>query len=55
MKNLTGCRPKYVRDVQPSPYDEGLAFVGLKLTRSDSTRPAGEKFITSKIENCQML
>lgn len=41
---------KYVHGVEVPPYDEGLAFVGLKLTRLDSTRPSGEKFTEFKIE-----
>ena len=41
---------KYIRDVQMPPYDEGLAFVGLKLTKTDSTRPNGDKITAYKIE-----
>ena len=41
---------KYARGVETPPYDEGLAFVGLKLTRTDSTRPNGDKITAYKIE-----
>lgn len=42
---------KYVHGVEVPPYDEGLAFVGLKLIQIDSTRPSGEKFTEYKIED----
>ena len=41
---------KYVRDVQIPPYDEGLEFVGLKLSRTAATRPNGDKITDHKIE-----
>jgi predicted metalloprotease with PDZ domain len=41
--NMSDFFTKYVHDVQMPPYDEGLEFVGLKLTRVDSTTSFGEK------------
>jgi predicted metalloprotease with PDZ domain len=41
---------KYVRSVEVPPYDEGLGFVGLKLTQTEAIRPSGEKFTSYKIE-----
>lgn len=48
--NMKDFFDKYVRDVQVPPYDEGLEFVGLKLTRTDATRPNGDKFTNYNIE-----
>lgn len=48
--NMSDFFAKYVRDVQMPPYDEGLEFVGLKLSRANATRPNGEKIINYKIE-----
>ncbi len=42
---------RYIHSVEVPPYDEGLAFVGLKLTRTDSISLAGEKFTAYKIED----
>lgn len=36
--NMSDFFTKYVRGVEMPPYDEGLAFVGMKLTRIPSTR-----------------
>lgn len=41
---------RYVYAVEPPPYDEGLAFVGMKLTRTAATSPSGEKITNYKIE-----
>jgi predicted metalloprotease with PDZ domain len=48
--DMTDFFTKYVRDVQTSPYDEGLEFVGLKLTQSETVGPSGEKITIYKIE-----
>lgn len=36
--NMSDFFTKYVRDVQMPPYDEGLEFVGMKLTRTEINR-----------------
>ena len=48
--NMNDFFTKYVHSVEVPPYDEGLAFVGLKLTGIDASRPSGEKFTNYKIE-----
>jgi predicted metalloprotease with PDZ domain len=48
--NMSDFFTKYVHNVETPPYNEGLAFVGLKLSETDSARPTGEKFTAYKIE-----
>lgn len=36
--NMSDFFTRYVRDVQMPPYDEGLEFVGMKLTRTETSR-----------------
>lgn len=48
--NMSDFFAKYAYNVEVPPYDEGFEFIGMKLTRTDSTRDSGEKFTLYKIE-----
>lgn len=48
--NMSDFFTRYVRGVEMPPYDEGLEYVGLKLSRADSTGNSGASFTAYKIE-----
>lgn len=49
--NMSDFFAKYARGVEMPPYDEGLEFIGMRLSRTEASRPSGEKYTVYKIED----